>query len=158
MKRLLAPAAFVLTALSLTFAWADEKAEKPKGDLGKLQGKWTSKVKGPDNQEIPILTIINGKTASFKVTIPDGREIEFKGEIKIDEQSKPHKTIDWVKFTTPMGDAAPDNLGIYEIVDENTIKVCNGGPGNERPSEFKESQDGPPRLLTMKREVEPAKK
>ena len=158
MKRFIAPAVFAIAALSLTFSWADEKAEKPKGDLGKLQGKWTTKMKGPDGQEIPLLTIIEGKTASFKVTIPEGREIEFKGEITIDEQSKPHKTIDWVKFTTATGEAAPDNLGIYEIVDENTIKVRNGGHGNERPSDFKESQNGPPRLFTLKREVAPVKK
>jgi len=140
----------------------DEKAkdaEKPaaaskKGDLAKLQGKWTTKVGSDSGNKITIaITIaIKDHDVTFSGTAPNGKDFELKGEIKLDDQAKPSKTLDWVNFTGPQGNAAPDNLGIYEIEDADTIKVCIGGPGNERPTEFKEGDDGGhPHILILKR-------
>src|SRR5690242_3370397 len=114
MRRLLAPAALLLMLLPLA-ATADDKAKSdaPKGDLARFQGKWATKV-GPEKNIEAVLTI-EGQGATFAFTGPEGRSVEFKGEIKIDEQAKPHKTVDWVKFVRPNGEDAPENLGLYEF-------------------------------------------
>ena len=127
---------------------ADDSALK--GDLAKLQGKWTAKG-GPD-MDIPIIITIKGNAVSCKVTLKDGTEVASNGEIKLDESAKPHKTIDWRKFTRPDGQEAPENLGIYSFEGDD-FKICNGGPGNERPTEFKAGEgNGPPRVIILKRE------
>lgn len=123
-------------------------ADASKGDLAKLQGKWSAMV-GPE-KNIPLVVVFKGNSASFKLTV-QGEEREFAGEIKLDESAKPHKTIDWVKFKRPNGEDAPENLGIYEF-DGKDLKICNGGPGNERPTEFKPGDDDHPRLIILKKE------
>ena len=135
--------------LSTLAASADDKTPEPKGDLAKLQGTWTAKV-GPE-KNIPIAITIKGNAVALKITAPDGQEFTSNGEVKLDETARPHKKIDWVKFTGGTGDPVPDNLGLYEFVDANTLRVCSGGPGNERPTEFKAGEDGPPNLLTLNR-------
>jgi uncharacterized protein (TIGR03067 family) len=129
---------------------ADDK-DKPKGDLARLQGTWTTKAGREGN--IPVVLRIEGRAVTVKFTNPQGQDIEIKGQVAVDDAAKPHKTIDWVKFTNPMGEDAPDNLGIYTFEDDDTVKVCNGGPGNERPAEFKAGEGGPPQLFVMKREA-----
>jgi len=124
-------------------AASDDKKDELKGDLAKFQGKWTTMV-GPD-KDIPAVVTIKDRSASFKITAKNGQEYEFKGEIKIDEKAKPRKTVDWIKFTRPNGEDAPDNLGIYEF-EGDSLKICSGGPGNERPTEFKAGESGPPNL------------
>lgn len=154
MRHLLIPAALLLASAS-TLApravRADDKADAPKGDLAKFQGTWTAKA-GPQ-KNVPIALTFKGKAVSLKVHLPDGQEYETRGEIKLDETARPHKTIDWVKFTTPAGDAAAENLGLYEFVDADTLRVCSGGPGNERPTEFKAAEAGPPNLLVLTRKA-----
>ena len=126
-----------------------EKAPELKGDLKKIQGTWTAKA-GPE-KDIAVEITIKGSAVTLKVTNAEGQDYEVKGELKLDEAAKPHKTIDWVKFTNPNGEAAPENLGLYEFPDADTVRFCSGGPGNERPTEFKSGDGGPPNLVTMKR-------
>jgi hypothetical protein len=57
----------------------------------------------------------------------------------------------WVKFVRPNGQEAPDNLGLDEF-NGKTLQICNGGPGNERPTEFKAGEGGPPPLVVLTRE------
>jgi uncharacterized protein (TIGR03067 family) len=129
--------------------------EAPKGDLGKMQGKWTGMI-GPE-KNVPLVIVLKGQSVAITVTRPDtGQAIEFKGEIRIDEKSKP-KQWDWTKFASPDGQEVPDNLAIYDL-DGDTLKVCSGGPGNPRPSEFKEGQNGPPTLVTLTRVKDDSKK
>ena len=149
MNRFLIPTA--LLVLSPFAAMADEKAPEPKGDLAKLQGTWTAKA-GPE-KNIPISITIKGSAVSLKVTAPTGDDYTSDGEVKIDEAAKPYKTIDWSKFTGPNGDAIPENLGLYEFVDADTLRVCSGGPGKERPTEFKAGDGGAPSLLTLNRKA-----
>ncbi len=143
-----------ILALLASPVFADEKDKPAKGDLAKFQGTWTSSFGA--NNEASLLVTIKEKAAHVKFTLGDGQSFEVDGAIKLDEKAKPHKTIDWVDFKTPQGDAAPDNPGIYEFTDENTVKVCNGGPANERPTEFKAGDGGAPQLFTLKREVKKA--
>ena len=132
----LAPAAFLAVA-------ADDPT--PTGDLAKLQGKWTTKV-GPD-RDIPVVFDIKGK----KVVIDgefNGQAFSLEGELKLDEKATPNKTIDWTKFTGPNGDDIPDNKGIYRI-EGDKVTICSGGPGNDRPTEFKAGDEGGPTLSTL---------
>ena len=153
MNRLLS--AFAVLALLAVPAFADEKDKPAKGDLAKFQGTWTTKAGA--NQEVAVVLSFKENTTHVKFTTGDGQTFEIDGEIKLNDSARPHKTIDWVKFKTPQGDDAPDNLGIYEFTDDDTLKVCNGGPSNERPTEFKAGENGaPPQLFTLKREAKTA--
>lgn len=140
-------APLIVVILPLLAAAADDDA--PKGDLGKFQGKWKATV-GPE-KNVTLSILIKKSAVTATIAAPDGQEFEIKGEIKLDETAKPTKTVDWVKFIGPDGNEAPDNKGLYELVDADTIKVCNGGPGNDRPTEFKDGDGGNPSLIILKR-------
>ena len=152
LKPLLAACVF-LAASSLVFA--GDPPVKLKGDLAKLQGKWNMKF-GPDGGfEMDIL--FKEKSVTFSGKGPDGQAFEIKGEIKLDEEAKPHKTIDYVNFKGPDGNDFPDNLGIYAFDGDDKVKLCSGGPGQDRPTEFK-TGEGPGTTITMTRKVEPEPK
>jgi uncharacterized protein (TIGR03067 family) len=118
-------------------------ADEPKGDLAKIQGTWTAPA-GPNDEVIISMTV---KDSIYTVTYDrgDGTNVELKGEIKLDEKTTP-KTLDFVKTQRNDGDDSRDNLGIYTF-DGETLKVCVGMPGNERPKEFTKGEDGAPMLL-----------
>jgi uncharacterized protein (TIGR03067 family) len=139
--------AATIGAGSLARARADEAPLS--GDLAKLQGQWTATF-GPKN--IVVVLTIKGSGAVLAFSSPDGQSRESKGQIKIDETVKPYKTLDWIKFSTPSGDAAPTNLGIYKLSGDS-ITICNGGPGNERPTEFKAGEGGQPQLFVLNRKT-----
>lgn len=145
--------ALVASALTLTaaplHAADDAKAAAPKGDLARFQGKWTSKF-GP-NQDLNVAFNIEDKNVTLKVTLPDGQEFEVKGELVVDGDTKPHKTLTWTKFTNGQGEDIADNLGIYTLEDADTIKICSGGPGKDRPTEFK-NEEGGPTIAVLKRD------
>jgi uncharacterized protein (TIGR03067 family) len=139
--------AALLGAVGVAGVRADDPA--PKGDLARLQGQWTATF-GP--QKIVVVVTIKGTAATMTFTLPDGRTRESKGEIKIDENAKPNKTIDWVNFTTRSGEPAPPNLGIYKLSGD-AVTICNGGPGNERPTVFKDGEGGRPQLFDLYRKT-----
>jgi len=140
--RLLSIIALTCT-LSLA-AVAEDKA--PSGDLAKLQGTWTATI-GP-NKDIPITIEYKGDKVTVKGEV-NGNPFEVKGEVVVNEKASP-KTLDWVKFTTQGGDDVPDNLAIYKI-EGDKFTACSGGPGKERPTEFKQGEDGPPNLVVFTR-------
>ena len=155
LKPFLAASVF-LAASSLVFA--GDPPAKLKGDIAKLQGKWTAKF-GPDGSfELTILFKEN--TVTFSGETPDGQTFEVKGEAKLDEAAKPHKTIDYLNFTGPDGSPMPDILGIYNFDGDDKVKLCSGAPGQDRPTEFK-TGEGPGNTITMvrkaKTEPEPKK-
>jgi uncharacterized protein (TIGR03067 family) len=123
------------------------RAEEPKGDLAKLQGTWTAKV-GP-NRDLEMKLTVKDGTVELAGTSPNGDDFKLKGEIKIDEKASP-KTLDWLKFSTPDGNDIPDILGLYKLEGDNWT-VCSGMPGDDRPTEFKAGEGGPPRLTTWVR-------
>jgi uncharacterized protein (TIGR03067 family) len=142
MKTLLASLFLVVSTCAV---YADDEA--PKGDLAKLQGKWKTMI-GP-NKDIPITIEIKGKNIAATFTNDEGKEMTLKGELKLDEKAKP-KTADFVNFRGGDGEDMPDNLAIYELADDEW-KVCAGGHNNPRPTDFKDSDDGGPHLLVLKR-------
>jgi uncharacterized protein (TIGR03067 family) len=149
MRTLLSAALCAATMSAVSVAGARAAEPALAGDLAKLQGQWTATF-GPQN--IVVVLTIKGNGAVLAFTRADGQSLESKGEIKIDETAKPQKTLDWVKFTTPAGDTAPANLGIYKL-NADSITICNGGPGNERPAEFKAGEGGQPQLFVLNRKT-----
>lgn len=135
----------VAIAATLALGLAPRDDSKPKGDLGKLQGKWTAKV-GP-NHDIPIVVEIKGKEINVLIRVPDQEEKTLKGRIDLDEKKSP-KEIDLIGFTGPDGNEIADNKGIYEL-EGDRWKVCNGGPGNDRPKDF--TEEGERRLVNLSR-------
>jgi uncharacterized protein (TIGR03067 family) len=134
-----------------TVGGAGARADEPvaTGDLARLQGQWTATF-GPQNTVVVVT--IKGTYATLTFTRADGQSGESKGNLKIDENSKPHKTVDWVNFTSQTGEKAPPNLGIYKLSGDS-ITICNGGPGNERPTEFKAGEGGRTQLFVLTRKT-----
>lgn len=113
------------------------------GDLAKFQGTWLSPAGA--NDEVIITFTVKANTYTAHWDSGDGTKVELKGEMKLNEKASP-KTVDFVKTERKDGEDARDNLGVYAF-DGDTIKVCVGGAGNERPSEFKRGEGGHPLLL-----------
>ncbi len=131
--------AFLLVA---TPAFAQSQA-----DLAKLKGKWTAKV-GP-NQDIPIVIEFKEKAIEIAVMTGDGQDINLKGEFKIDDTAKP-KSIDLLNISSPDGGSLGDNKGIYDLTGD-TLKICTGGPNNDRPTEFFPNEDTGRGTITLTR-------
>ncbi len=147
--------ASLILAATTASAIADEpaKTDAAKGDLAKLQGKWMAMV-GPE-KNIPIVVVIKDKTMTLSVTY-QGQERSFSGEVKLDETKTPKE---WTssKFKGEGGEDMPDNLSIYKI-DGDTLTLCSGGPGGDRPTKFAAGEGGPPNLTDFKRVKDDAKK
>jgi uncharacterized protein (TIGR03067 family) len=126
------PMASLLMAFSLGVPTATP-GDAVSGDLAQLQGHWIAKA-GPKKGLVVELEI-DGTTAKVKVTTPQGVSIQAQGEIRLDTRSAP-KALDWINFTTPDDERIPEMLAIYEL-DGETFRVCNAGPNNARPTEFK---------------------
>jgi uncharacterized protein (TIGR03067 family) len=140
-----------VSVLSLTLAILAGDVEAadqvPSGDLGKLQGLWTT-LAGP-HKDIPVAIEIRGKTVTVRVTITRKRSIQAKGELILNEKVAP-KALDWVKFTGLDDQEFPEILAIYELSGDE-LKICNGGPNNQRPTEFKPGDGCLADVLTFKR-------
>lgn len=140
------PKLFVLTRVKVA---PDEKPLN--GDLAKLQGTWTAPA-GPEGGPLITMTIkVNAYTANWDRD--DGTKAVRKGELRVNEQATPHKTIDFFNTKHEDGDSVRDSLGIYQF-DGDKVKFCVGDPGDERPTEFKKGEDGPPHILTFSRKKE----
>jgi uncharacterized protein (TIGR03067 family) len=109
-------------------------AEAPvAGDLARLQGRWVTRA-GPRGKILVVLDV-EGRKARVEITTPQGLKFNATGELRLNESVAP-RALDWVGFTGLDSQDLPDIPAIYEI-DGETFKVCNGGPNNARPSEFK---------------------
>jgi uncharacterized protein (TIGR03067 family) len=130
---------------------AEGKKAKPTKDAEKMKGSWTVAE-----------AVNNGETAGeddvkkLSVTIKDSTLTFSTGDdtydvpIKLDPAKKP-KTIDAMPAGGPFKDMKM--LGIYEIKDD-TLKMCYGLPGKERPKEFKSEVDSGTILLVLKRKTD----
>jgi len=142
------PPTIVAVAAWLTVAAAADDS-KVEGDLAAIQGSWTA-MGGP-NKNVPIALTLKGPDATVTFTTRQNGKVEFKGKVALDESKSP-RTLDWTGFTGPMGNAAPDNLAIYSLDEKGTqLRICSGGPGNERPERFEEGDGGPPHILIFRR-------
>jgi hypothetical protein len=97
-------------------------------------------------------------TGRVKVSIRDGRKVTGTCELALDEQAKPHKTIDSSRLIR--SDKAdingPESVpGIYRFLDDDKIEICNGF--DVRPSEFRDPGERQGALFTLKRKRDNAK-
>ena len=145
-----------MTAVFVLLASAVPAEDAPiEGDLAKLQGSWSGKT-GRNGIFFTVWTI-NKDTLDCENTMPDGRKVGFVSKLVVDGRAKPRKTMDCLIIRRNGGSGnAPDRvLGIYEFIDDDTIRVCNNSP--ERPSEFKQAENGLPIMFTLKRDREKKK-
>ena len=149
MRYLLLLAALIAGPASL----ADDKPIE--GDLAKLQGSWSGKT-GRNGVFTTVWTIKGDQVQFDNVTESGKKTTGGTGILALDGQGKPHKTIDStiVKRQGGIGGGPGIVLGIYEFVDADTIRICNGSP--TRPAAFGEDVDGEFRMtFTLKRVTGP---
>ena len=130
-------AAFLL----LFVAWTDAAPAlepAPAGDLARFQGGWVAKA-GPKG-DIRVRLDVEGRRVKVKIGLPGGLSLAATGELSVDESASP-RSLDWGKCRAPDGSELPEVLGIYEFRD-GVLRVCNGGPNNDRPTDFADG-DGP---------------
>jgi RNA polymerase sigma factor (sigma-70 family) len=113
--------------------------DKPiEGDLARLQGTWTARL-----GQFQSTMTIRGHTSWFDNVAADGSRIGLISTIDVNDRARPHKTIDATRITRyGPGGRGPDSvLGIYEFLDEDTIRINNGFLG-KRPDGFDEGRNG----------------
>jgi len=121
---------------------ADEKS-----DQDKIQGKWQmeSGMRGgkalPDENVKNTVIVIDGNKMKFTRTV-DGKEQTREMTFKLDASKKP-KTID-VDIEGKPG------LGIYTL-DGDTLKICHGEQGDERPTELSSKEGSKVTVVVLKR-------
>ena len=103
------------------------------GDLAKLQGRWSAKAGAKRN--LAVVLEIEGREAQVQITTPQGLKFQVRGEITVNESASP-RALDWVHFNGLDDQEMPEILAIYRL-DGDQFQVCNGGPNNARPTEFK---------------------
>ena len=146
----------VLKIPAKTVANVAQEDKALKTDLERLQGTWTVIAAERVGKQIPeeevkkanLRLIIKGKKFTGR-SFP-GEQAGEQGEeadIKIDPSTNP-KTID-ISRDGKVG------LGIYEV-DGDTLKICFGREGRERPTEFKTKPevDQDQSLYVAKKEIE----
>ena len=112
---------------------AAEEAGPGTGDLGRLQGKWTTKAGA--RRDIQVAMEIKGHDVSVAIKTPQGLDFEVQGELKLDETTTP-RSLDWKKFSGPDQQPLPEIAAVYKI-DGDIFTVRNGGFLGRRPKEFK---------------------
>src|SRR5690349_21456609 len=84
----------LLIALPLLSDPARSEDKALKDDLAKLQGNWKATV-GPERNRVTIRVTFDGTACTFTQIGATGKQVTSKGEIRLDESARPHKTIDW---------------------------------------------------------------
>ncbi len=109
---------------------AADAPKKEVSDKDKLQGTWTvvsAEGSGqPSADEVKTLKFI---VTGTQYTVKKGDEVVVKGTVTLDPAKKPKELT-----LKDDGDDKP-TLGIYTF-EGDTLKVCTGDPGKERPREF----------------------
>jgi uncharacterized protein (TIGR03067 family) len=139
--------ATALAALLLISADAPDAPIVADGDLARLQGTWATQA-GP-KKNIPVTLQIKGHSVTVMVKPPIGRPIIAEGELEIDETVAP-KALDWRRFTGGDDQEFPEVHAIYQLEGEDLI-VCNAGPNNPRPAEFRPGEGVLAEVLRFKR-------
>jgi uncharacterized protein (TIGR03067 family) len=136
--------AMAILVMCVAVRAADDDAKK---DQDQMQGEW-SLVSGMRNGEpLPedAVKTLKRKVEGNASTVTRDGEVVAKATFTLDASKKP-KTID----ITVEGQDKPV-LGIYEV-DADKMKICYGGPGDERPKEFASKENSGITLAVWKRE------
>jgi uncharacterized protein (TIGR03067 family) len=132
-------------------------AQELKGDLAKLQGKWTTKV-GP-NKDLPISWVVEGDKVTARIRTLAGKDVTTKFTLKLDESATP-KSFDQTKIRIDFGGDvgeldAEDSPAIYELKGDEW-KVCLVPFGTPRPKVFASGESSD--LVILRRIPEPKSK
>jgi uncharacterized protein (TIGR03067 family) len=148
-RRLLALAALAVAATAVAAAdeKADEKDDANKKDLKALQGTWKVEKAVRGGEEAPAGEIEKGKFVfeGNKFIIDEGRPKKETATFTLDATQKP-KAIDLT-----FGMVKEAVLGIYEV-DGDTLKICFGGPGKDRPKKMESEKGSGLLLVVLKRQ------
>jgi RNA polymerase sigma factor (sigma-70 family) len=120
---------------------------EPKGDLARLQGEWMSEA-GTSKDTTLTIEIRGSKLTMIRTGPQQSLHRDRAQSFRIDEKATPKKHLDFSEL-----DALPERkeLGIYEL-EEETLKIAIGGPGDPRPTQFRSGEgDKAPHLLILKR-------
>jgi uncharacterized protein (TIGR03067 family) len=119
-------------AIGLLIAFGSARSDEKK--KVNLDGVWklTAGEQSGEDIEGDALKVselkIEGTTFSFKLG-----DVDLKGKLKLNFDKKP-MTVD--SEITEGQQQGMTFQGIFEMVDENTMKQCYSGPGDERPTKF----------------------
>jgi uncharacterized protein (TIGR03067 family) len=136
----------LIVVAALSFVAADAADDASKKDLEKLQGTWQLQsatrdgVAAPAEEGPKIKLTFKGN----KLTLLEG-ERPYNATVMLDATRKP-ATINFV-----LEDGKQTVKGIY-LLDGDTLKMCTGAPGNERPREFASKAGTDVSLTVYKRE------
>lgn len=103
----------------------DPKPDDLKGDLKAVQGRWVSK----DESGESTWTFKGGK---LLLETPSRK---YEIVIKLDDEAKPLKTIDFDVEKDSPNAAGIKAKGIYKL-EGDKLTICFGGPEGDRPTEF----------------------
>lgn len=125
---------------SMTFAVADEKSDNA---LKEFQGRWkAAKVVVDGQQASGQIAMKLVFTCQGNQWIPDDNPRDI-ATVQLDPEKKPA----WIDVTDG---ARQTTLGLYELSGD-TLKLCFGVPGSERPRELASRRGGGHFYLEMKR-------
>lgn len=150
--------AATIAFLLISSASADDKPLK--GDLAKFQGTWTCTYRSADTTMNLVWTCTENRL-NTEIGRP-GSDSKIFGTctIELDEQAAPHK-LDLVNLVRRSPRKTKDTppvtqMAIYEFIDADTIRICNGF--SERPTEFRVGEGQRRSLFTLSRKRDEEKK
>ena len=118
-------------------------------DEAKEKGNWSMVACIKDGQELPadqvksVVITLTGTNYTVKV----GDQVMEEGTYKVDRTKTPH----WVDRTATTGEAKGKTfLGICEEKGD-TMQICWGAPGGDRPTEFSSKSGSGHVLETIRR-------
>jgi uncharacterized protein (TIGR03067 family) len=136
--------AFLLLSLAATLLLAtaqaqDAKDEKVEKELKKLEGSWILVSGEVDGQGIAKESLQAAKLTragkAATVEVPHLSKEPIKNEtVRVDPTKNP-KEIDLLRVAGP--NTGKTILGIYEVGEDGSYKLCFDPSGKERPKEFK---------------------
>jgi uncharacterized protein (TIGR03067 family) len=125
----------------------DSKDDTAKKERDTFQGAWkVVSVEGASEEAIKDGSF-TFKGEKLITTKKDGQKVE--SDFKLYPAKKP-KAIDIIPSEGPENEKGKTFRGIYEL-DRDVLKICSGGPGAERPTEFSAKSGGMFVLFVLKR-------
>jgi uncharacterized protein (TIGR03067 family) len=122
---------------------------EPARDIDKLKGAWLVIGGEADGRALPEeevkKKVIVRFAAETLVLTEDGKQDKVELKYKLDPTQKP-KAIDITPETAERGVIR----GIYQL-DGDTLKVCLGEPGKERPAKFETKPGSGHKLMKLSR-------
>ncbi len=115
--------------------------------LKSLQGKWESST--GLTGEVKITLEITGDRYTKTVETGPLSTFTYNGRVEINDQTVPHH-LNWTETTAPDGAKVADAQGIFRLNNE-TLVICSGRPGGDRPKVFETTARRYPDYLQFNR-------